>query len=66
MKVEKRGGRKAYQSDSAVEKAGGHHRGCTIGRNRGCSSYVAVAVDVAVVASQCRSRVRAAGTVDGV
>ena len=52
MKVEKRGGRKAYQSDSAVEKAGGHHCGCTIGRNRGCSSYVAVAVDVAVVALQ--------------
>jgi hypothetical protein len=38
--------------DSTVEKARGHHSGCTIGRNRGCSSYVAVAVDVAVVASQ--------------
>jgi hypothetical protein len=42
--------RKAYRSDSTVEKAGSHHRGCTIGRNSGCSSYVALAVDVAVVA----------------
>ena len=47
-----KGGWKAYRLDSIVEKAGGHHSGCTIGRNRGCSSYVAVAVDVAVVALQ--------------
>jgi hypothetical protein len=51
MKVERKE-EEGYRSDSTVEKAGGHHSGCTIGRNRGCSSYVAVAVDVAVVASQ--------------
>ena len=46
MKVERKE-EEGYRSDSTVEKARGHHSGCTIGRNRGCSSYVAVAVDVA-------------------
>ena len=48
MKVERKE-EEGYRSDSTVEKAGGHHCGCTIGCNRGCSSDVAVAVDVAEV-----------------